>query len=202
MQDFINFLPFFCCLNPLKQYNENNMKLIAGLGNYGTEYEKTRHNYGFMVIDAFKEENNFPEFIMDKDSNSLVSQNNNIILIKPQTYMNNSGKAVKKIASFYKISNKDIIVVHDDADVDLGEIKIAEDRGSAGHNGVESIINELNTKEFTRLRMGINSEDPSYKEPLMNGGLENVVLKNFSKNEQEIANETIKKAVEKIKELI
>jgi len=179
------------------------MKLIVGLGNYGTEYEKTRHNYGFMVIDAFQKENNFPEFNMDKDSNSLVSKNNDIVLIKPQTYMNNSGMAVRKIANFYKISNKDIIVIHDDADVNLGEIKIAEDRGSAGHNGVESIINELKNKEFTRLRMGINSEDPSYAEPISRGeGLEAVVLNNFSTNEQAIVNETIKKALEKLKELI
>jgi len=179
------------------------MKLIIGLGNYGIEYEKTRHNYGFMVIDAFQKENNFPEFNMDKDSNSLVSKENNIILIKPQTYMNNSGTAVRKIANFYKISNKDIIVVHDDADVNLGEIKIAEDRGSAGHNGVESIINELKTKEFTRLRMGINSEDPSYSEPISRGeGLEAIVLKNFSTSEQVIVDETIKKALQKLKELI
>jgi PTH1 family peptidyl-tRNA hydrolase len=178
------------------------MKLIVGLGNYGTEYEKTRHNYGFMVIDALQQEFNLSDFKMDKNSNSLVSQDNNLILIKPQTYMNNSGKAVKKIINFYKLSNKDIIVIHDDADIDLGEIKIAENNGSAGHNGIKSIINELGTKEFIRLRMGINSEDPSYKEPLTNGGLEDIVLKNFSKNEQEVVEETIKKAVEKLKELI
>ncbi|MDD5098173.1 MAG: aminoacyl-tRNA hydrolase [Candidatus Pacebacteria bacterium] len=179
------------------------MILIAGLGNYGTEYEKTRHNYGFMVIDAFQKENDFPDFKLDKNSNSLVSMEGNIILVKPQTYMNSSGKAVKKIADYYKIKHEDIIVIHDDVDVNLGEIKLAEDRGSAGHNGVESVINELGTKKFIRLRMGINSENPSFSEPISRGeGLESIVLKNFSNDEQAIVEEMIRQAIKKLKELI
>jgi PTH1 family peptidyl-tRNA hydrolase len=179
------------------------MILIAGLGNYGTEYEKTRHNYGFMVIDAFQEENDSPCFTLDKNSNSLVSIEGNVILVKPQTYMNNSGKAIKKIADYYKIKHDNIIVVHDDADVNLGEIKLAEDRGSAGHNGVESVINELGTKQFIRLRMGINSKDPSFNEPVSRGeGLESIVLKNFSSDEYKIVEEMIKQALKKLKELI
>ncbi|MFA5714524.1 MAG: aminoacyl-tRNA hydrolase [Candidatus Paceibacterota bacterium] len=170
------------------------MKLIIGLGNYGPEYEKTRHNYGFMVIDELARKHDFPDFKLDKEHNALVSIENDVILVKPQTYMNNSGKAIKSVASYYKIESKNILVIHDDADVQLGEIKEAESRGSAGHNGVQSIIDELKTNEFKRLRMGINSEDPSFKDK----ELEEVVLKNFSKDEEAIVEETIKKAVEMI----
>lgn len=167
------------------------MKLIVGLGNYGPEYEKTRHNYGFMVVDEIQKEHGFPDFKMDKESQALVSAGNDFILIKPQTYMNNSGKAVKSIASYYKIGPEDILVIHDDADIPLGEIKEAEGRGSAGHNGVQSVIDELKTNGFKRLRMGIGSEDPSFKDK----ELEDVVLKNFSKDEEPIVEETVKKAV-------
>lgn len=170
------------------------MKLIVGLGNYGPEYEKTRHNYGFMVVDELARKHNFPDFKLDKGRNALISIENDVILIKPQTYMNNSGQAVKSAASYYKIEPKDILVIHDDADIQLGEIKETESRGSAGHNGVQSIIDELKTNEFKRLRMGINSEDPSFKDK----ELEEVVLKNFSKGEEAIVEETIKKAFEMI----
>lgn len=168
------------------------MKLIIGLGNYGPEYEKTRHNYGFMVVDELARKNNFPDFKLSKEHNALVSNKGDTILAKPQTYMNNSGKAVKSIASYYKIEPKDILVIHDDADIQLGEIKEVDSRGSAGHNGVQSIIDEIKTNEFKRLRLGIDSEDPSFKDK----DLEEVVLKNFSKDEESIVEETIKKAVE------
>jgi|WetSurMetagenome_2_1015567.scaffolds.fasta_scaffold232056_3 peptidyl-tRNA hydrolase, PTH1 family len=168
------------------------MKLIVGLGNYGPEYEKTRHNYGFMVVDELARKHNFPDFKLDKEHRSLISMENNIVLAKPQTYMNNSGQAVKSIASYYKIKPEDILVVHDDADINIGEIKEAEGRGSAGHNGVQSIIDELKTNEFKRLRLGINSEDPSFKDK----PLEDVVLKNFSNDEYPIIENCIKQAVE------
>lgn len=170
------------------------MKLIVGLGNYGPEYEKTRHNYGFMVIDEIAKEHVFPDFKLSKEHFSLISMKDDAILIKPQTYMNNSGKAVKSVASYYKIEPKDILVIHDDADMPLGEIKDAESRGSAGHNGVQSIIDELKTNEFKRMRMGIDSEDPSFK----NKELEDVVLKNFSASEQPIVEGTTKKAVKMV----
>jgi len=167
------------------------MKLIVGLGNYGPEYEKTRHNYGFMVVDEIAKEHGFPDFKLSKEHSAFISMKNDCILINPQTYMNLSGKAVKSVASYYKIEPKDILVIHDDADIDLGEIKEAESRGSAGHNGVRSIIDELKTNEFKRLRMGINSDDPSFK----GKELEDVVLKNFGSNEEPIVEETIKEAV-------
>ena len=170
------------------------MKLIAGLGNYGPEYEKTRHNYGFMVIDEIQRKHNFPEFKLDKEHNALISKKGEVLLVKPQTYMNQSGKAIKSIAAYYKIDIKDIIVIHDDAEINLGEIKEVEGRSAAGHNGVRSIIDELKTNEFKRLKLGINSEDPSFKDK----PLDETVLKNFSKAEEIVALGVIEKATELI----
>ena len=166
------------------------MKLIIGLGNYGKKYEKTRHNYGFFVIDEFAKRNDFPEF--KSSLFSLLSIKNDIILAKPQTYMNNSGKAVKAIADYYKIDPEDIIVVHDDADIEVGKIKEDKNRGSAGHNGIKSIIELLGTKNFKRLRMGINN---SFDLPL-----EDVVLKRFSKKEVALVLEAINEACSILKE--
>ena len=170
------------------------MKLIAGLGNYGPEYEKTRHNYGFMVIDEIQRKHDFPDFKLDKEHDALISKKGDVLLVKPQTYMNESGKAIKSIASYYKIDIKDIIVIHDDAETNLGEIKEVESRSAAGHNGVRSIIDELKTNEFKRLKLGINSNDPSFK----NKPLDETVLKNFSKAEEIVALEVIEKATELI----
>ena len=150
------------------------MKLIIGLGNYGKKYEKTRHNYGFFVIDEFAKRNDFPEF--KSTLFSLLSIKGDIILAKPQTYMNNSGKAVKAIADYYKIEPENIIIIHDDADIDIGKIKEDQNRGSAGHNGIKSIIELLGTKNFKRLRMGINNS--------FNSPLEDIVLKKFHKEEE------------------
>jgi PTH1 family peptidyl-tRNA hydrolase len=170
------------------------MKLIAGLGNYGPEYENTRHNYGFVFIDQIQKKCNFPDFKLEKKHNALISKKGEVLLVKPQTYMNESGKAIKNIASYYKIDVKDIIIIHDDAETNLGEIKEVEGKSAAGHNGVRSIINELGTNKFKRLKLGINSEDSSFR----NKPLEDVVLKGFSKAEEIIVMDTIEKAVELI----
>ena len=110
------------------------MTIIIGLGNPGKKFEKTRHNVGFLVLDKFKEKNNFPDFEFSKKSNALLSENilNNekVILVKPQTFMNDSGKAVKKIIEPYTLHPKPlIIVVHDDIDLPVGKIKIVKERG-------------------------------------------------------------------------
>jgi len=174
------------------------MKLIVGLGNYGPEYEKTRHNYGFMVVDEIQRKYGFPDFKLEKEHNALISKKGEVVLVKPQTYMNNSGKAIKSVASYYKIKPADIIVIHDDAETALGEIKEVEGRSAAGHNGVRSIINELGTNEFKRFKLGIASDDPSFK----NHSLEDAVLKNFGKAEEVVAMGVIGKAVELIIEKI
>lgn len=106
------------------------MILIVGLGNPGEPYKNTRHNLGFRVLDELKEQNGFPDFKFSKKFNSLISQghlaNNDVILLKPQTFMNSSGQAVKSVASFYKIKPTDIYIVQDEADIEIGKLKSAK----------------------------------------------------------------------------
>lgn len=181
------------------------MKLIVGLGNPGKQYAKTRHNIGFMVLDEFKKatatEAQWSTWEVSKKCNAEISKgtfgNNSIILMKPLTYMNASGIAVQLAVSFYKISRSSIIVVHDDKDIPLGEIKTQTDRGPAGHNGVISIITELGTQNFTRLRVGIASAD---SKKMTN--IPNFVLKKFSLLERRSVNQTIDDAVSALKKLL
>jgi peptidyl-tRNA hydrolase, PTH1 family len=169
------------------------MKLIIGLGNQGTKYENTRHNLGFLVIDEFKRNLEFGIWNLDKKFKSLVSEGSfndqKIILVKPQTYMNNSGEAVRLLADYYKIKFEDILVIHDDIDLSLGEIRIQKERGSAGHNGVQSIIDSLKTKDFIRARIGIKPKNEGRKIDT-----EKFVLENFNEEEKTIIQEIIKKA--------
>jgi len=150
------------------------MKLITGLGNPGFRYKKTRHNIGFMVIDELKKQ-------IDKQH----------ILLKPTTYMNNSGKPIKSVIEKNKIPIQDLIVIHDDVDIPFGEIKISKDSSSAGHNGVQSIINELKSQDFTRIRMGIGLEKK------IKAG--KIVLEKFTKQEKTQLKQIINNAVEIIK---
>ena len=187
--------------------NENSKFLIVGLGNPGEKFKNTRHNIGFRVLDYFAKENNFPEFALSKKFNALISESETngrkVLLAKPQTFMNSSGKAVKKIvdknklqAAYYKLQYISLIVVHDDIDLLFGKIKISQNRGSAGHRGVESIIKELGTKNFTRLRVGIQLE----KGKLQN--TEVFVLKNFTGAEEKGLEQTICLASLEIKKII
>jgi len=160
------------------------MIIIAGLGNPGRKYTNTRHNIGFQIIDEFARENNFPEFKMSKKFNALISEKENITLVKPQTFMNESGKAVKKMVG-------ELIVIHDDIDLPLGEIKISKNRGSAGHKGVQSIIKELSSKDFTRLRVGIQ---PRFQQGKPRN-VERFVLQKFDKKEEMIIKQAIKKSL-------
>ncbi len=143
------------------------MKLVVGLGNPGKQYAKTRHNVGFMVLDEFQEATtkdfNWTKWEVSKKCNAEISQGNKdgqkYILLKPLTYMNDSGVPTQLAINFYKLKPVDLIVVHDDKDIALGEIKMQTDRGHAGHNGVRSIVECLNTQNFTRLRIGVASSD-------------------------------------------
>jgi PTH1 family peptidyl-tRNA hydrolase len=161
------------------------MIIIIGLGNPGEQYKNTRHNVGFMTIDEFARKNNFPEFKLQKKSNALISEKENILLAKPQTFMNESGKSAKEIIKNKTTEN--LIVVHDDIDLPIGKMKIIKERGSAGHKGVESIIKSIGNEGLIRFRIGIGSNK---KTDAMK-----IVLKNFSEAEQKIIYETIKKAV-------
>lgn len=154
------------------------MKLIVGLGNPGKEYQQTRHNFGFLVLDNLAAKNKIT-WSEDKNSQALIAQYQGslekTILCQPQTFMNNSGETVQKLKKFYKIKNEDIVIIYDDLDLPLGLIRIAAKRSSGGHNGLESIIQHLKSTDFIRLRLGIGPQI---------GSAENFVLKKFSANEK------------------
>ncbi|MBT3817601.1 MAG: aminoacyl-tRNA hydrolase [Candidatus Magasanikbacteria bacterium] len=138
------------------------MLLIIGLGNPGKSYLKTRHNVGFMILDELREALQTYDanpWELSKKFNAEISGANvkgeKIILVKPMTFMNRSGQSVGLIANYYKILPKDILVIHDDKDIQLGEYKVHTDRSAAGHNGIKSIIQYIGTQDFTRFRVGI-----------------------------------------------
>ena len=132
------------------------MKLIVGLGNPGKKYEKTRHNVGFMILDELAEDAHWGKSKSVKAEYIKISlEGHNVELFKPQTFMNESGKAVAMAASKNGVKPENILIIHDDIDIPLGEIKIQTDRGAAGHNGIKSIIQHLGTQDFTRIRVGV-----------------------------------------------
>ena len=132
--------------------------LIIGLGNPGREYRNNRHNIGFMVLDqlAGRLDSSFSRMKMNALMTAVRHKNRRIILIKPQTFMNMSGKAVASFVRFYKLPLENILVVYDDVDLPFQTLRMKPDGGDAGQKGVRSIIQELGTKEFPRLRLGIN----------------------------------------------
>ena len=170
------------------------MKLIVGLGNPGREYMNTRHNAGFIAMDFLADKLN-AKFSFNKKFNAEIAEAKNknakIILAKPQTFMNESGKAVGAISEFYKIKPQEILVIHDDKDIALGEAKIQTNRSSAGHNGVESIIERLGTQDFERMRLGVKSETNI-------ADTADFVLGKFSKEEKKVLIEVIEKEIEKL----
>ena len=165
------------------------MTIIIGLGNPGAKFNHTRHNAGFMVLDAFASKNNFPDFEFSKKYEAQISKNNNVMLVKPETFMNDSGKTAHKLISNLKFQISNLVVVHDDIDLALGKIKFSKDSGPGGHKGVDSIINALGTKDFIRLKFGINNSVEKIK-------AQEIVLKKFSKEERELLQTTIEKAVQ------
>ena len=137
------------------------MKMIVGLGNPGKEYELTRHNVGFMVVDSYAKAYHIDKF-KEKFSGLYAKIYHNgeyFILLKPLSYMNLSGTVVKRFATFYKIKPEDILVVHDDLDLPVGKIKIKSKGSSGGHNGIKNIIENLNTELFPRLKIGISKNN-------------------------------------------
>ncbi len=180
------------------------MKLIIGLGNPGKKYEKTRHNIGFMVLDELHtelEKHGINEWSLSKKFNAVVAGctigDQKIILAKPMTYMNASGHAVQVIGQFYKATLNDLIVVHDDKDLKLGDIKVQRDRGHAGHNGIKSIIECLKSQNFTRVRVGIAPENEKKM-----SDVPKFVLGKFGLTERGKVKETIKKATTEVLDLI
>jgi len=166
------------------------MFIITGLGNPGREYENTRHNAGFLVVDALSRRLNIN--INKKKFQSLAGEGEfygeKVLLLKPQTYMNLSGTAVKEAVSFYKLPLSRLIVVYDDLDLPLGKIRLRLKGSSGGHRGMGSIIGNLGSEEIPRLKIGIGR-------PAL-GEVKDYVLKPFSREEWEVLEPTLNLAVD------
>jgi len=177
------------------------MYLIVGLGNPGEKYANTRHNLGFMILDELARKM-LPlaktKWQFDKKFNSQFAipalpagrRNSQLILAKPQTFMNASGQAVSRISQYLKIPSSDIWVVHDDVDLPLGKMKIRLGGAAAGHHGVESIIQQLGTDQFVRFRLGIGHPSPK--------SVEKFVLEEFRPEEKPELKKLVTKAVKAI----
>ena len=165
------------------------MTVLVGLGNPGRNYSDTKHNFGFWVLDKFAEKRSL-KFQAGKGDYLLV-KSNDIALVKPTTYMNNSGMAVADYCRYFQNTPQELLVVYDDIDLPLGTLRFKPNGGSGGHKGMESIIYQLESEDFNRLRIGISAENEM-------GPSERYVLSPFPKDWKEKINEIIEKACDGI----
>jgi PTH1 family peptidyl-tRNA hydrolase len=178
--------------------------IIAGLGNPGDEYINSRHNTGRMILDALRESEELGDWKLDKKSNALVVKGKlgkeSVILIAPETFMNNSGKSVVYFVKTIKAAEK-LIVIYDDFNLPLGRIRISYNRSSGGHNGVESIIKGVKTEAFLRVRIGVAPENAkgNAKTPHGDEKIEKFILGNYKTDELKEIKKVAKKVVEAIK---
>ena len=181
------------------------MKLIVGLGNPGEKYHGIRHNFGFVVLDKFVASSKYQ--VVWEESKKFKSQiarlSKDILCVKPQTYMNNSGLAVKLLTTYYKIPSTDLIVVYDELDLPLGKIKVRKGGAAAGHHGVESIMEALGTDKFIRVRLGIgNLKTQSSEHKGASVSAEKFVLEPFVHAESGTVKHVIKQALKALDELL
>ncbi len=173
---------------------------MVGLGNPGSKYEFTRHNIGFRTVDSLAQDIEV-EFKKVKSYYSLISRgminNQKVILIKPQTFMNLSGRAVSKVVSYYKIPLQDLLIVYDDLNLELGQVRIRKKGSAGGHKGIESIMQYLNSEEIPRLRIGIGNPSVNFTFNCMS-----YVLSNFNNDEKDKIEELIQLSTEAIKTVI
>ncbi|HHW94445.1 MAG TPA: aminoacyl-tRNA hydrolase [Mogibacterium sp.] len=173
------------------------MFVIAGLGNPGKEYENTRHNMGFKVVDALASDLGID--IKREKFHSIIGQgkidNEKIILIKPQTYMNRSGIAVRETAMYYNVPPENVIVIYDDIDIPLSSIRIRKSGGAGTHNGMKSVINQLGITSFPRVRIGVGNT--SKDEDLVDR-----VIGKVPKDEQKLLEDTALKAAAAVQDII
>ncbi len=173
------------------------MYLIVGLGNPENEYAHTRHNMGFDTINQIAKNNNI-QITKNKFKGlceSTIIQNQKVILLKPQTYMNLSGESVKEVAEFYNLKPEEIIVIYDDIDIEKGHIKIRKKGGAGSHNGMKSVVEELQSTDFARIRVGIGQ--PEFKSDMIN-----YVIGKVSQEEQEILQQGVEKAAKAVEEIL
>lgn len=163
------------------------MKLIIGLGNFPEEYNNTKHNVGFKVIDEYCKKNNIT--LNEEKFNGKFYKGDNFIIAKPYTYMNNSGEFVKSIVNFYKININDVLIIYDDIDTVLGKYRIKKNGSSGGQNGMKSIINYLNSENIKRIKIGTGPFDRTKKD------LANFVMEKFTNEENSILNNLIHKNI-------
>lgn len=162
----------------LRERNERIMKMIVGLGNIGTRYDETRHNTGFMVVDQLARDYHLGAFTHLKQEAVAVSgviNGEKVMLVKPTTFMNDSGRAVGPLVDYYDIDLDDLVIVNDDLDMPVGKVRLKTHGASGGHNGLKSIISVLGTKNFNRVKVGI--DHPQH------GTVVSHVLGKFSKEE-------------------
>lgn len=165
------------------------MFYIVGLGNHGEKYQNTRHNVGWLVCDYVREKGGLPTLAPDNSMSGRVTEGSisgvAVRMLYPDTFMNNSGSAVAKFVPKAELEN--LIVIHDDIDLPLGEIKLGKGRGDGGNNGIKSVIEKLGTKDFIRIRVGIAPRSfwsGEVKRPKGGGPLERFVLKSFTRSEE------------------
>ena len=173
------------------------MKLVAGLGNPGDKYSNTRHNIGFMVVDALASRQGIR---VDKNKKRSLTGNTiitgeKVLIAKPQTFMNLTGEALGPLFSFLDIEIEDVIVVHDDLDLDFGRIKIKAGGGHGGHNGIRSIIPHIGGKDFIRVRVGIGK-------PPKGWDISNYVLNQFSSEEKKDLDDLLERAADAVEMII
>jgi peptidyl-tRNA hydrolase, PTH1 family len=167
------------------------MKLIVGLGNPGSQYENTRHNAGFMVVDYLSRElGQFTQWHLEKKFKSELSVGElggvSVMFLKPQTFMNSSGEAVAAVVNYYKLTSADVLVIHDDLDLKLGSLKLQQGVGPKVHNGLLNVEEKLGFKNFCRLRVGVDNRQDGQRE-----AGEEYVLSQFTKEEIVTLNELL-----------
>jgi PTH1 family peptidyl-tRNA hydrolase len=183
------------------------MFYIVGLGNHGTKYQDTRHNVGWTVCDYVRSQAALPDLAPDNSMSGRVTEGRvkglEVRMLYPDTFMNNSGSAVAKFVPRSEVGN--LIVIHDDIDLPLGEIKLGKGRGDGGNNGIKSIIEKLGTKDFIRIRVGIAPRSfwtGEVKRPKGGGPLERFVLKPFTRSEAPKLEEVKERAYNALQEVL
>ncbi len=176
------------------------MKLVIGLGNPGKEYYNNRHNVGFLFLDYLRDNLSCSDFVYDKKFDADITQCaapcGKIILAKPQTFMNHSGTSVSRIMQYFKIDVQDIIVAHDDLDIEIGRYKYVTNVRAAGHNGVADIITQIHSQDFSRIRIGVEAAGGREQRGPIPG--KNYVLQDFTVDEQILLRDIYTAAIQDI----